>query len=121
MHPKTRTIIEFLKLNLHRNVTLKEMTRSAHLSRSRLFYLFKCEVGLPPGQYLKSLRLERARQLLETTMLSVKEVTAAAGFRDQSHFVRDFKKAYELTPSQYRNRHFNQNDEATTTGRKIGQ
>lgn len=112
MHPKTRAIVDFLKLNLHRRITLEEIALSAQLSRSRLFHLFKSEVGLPPGQYLKTLRLEKARQLLETTMLSIKEITAAAGFHDQSHFVRDFKKAYKLTPSQYRSRHFDSNAEA---------
>lgn len=57
---------------------------------------------MSPGQYLKALRLEKARGLLEATSLSVKEVRARVGMQDQSHFVRDFNRVYGVTPSQYR-------------------
>ena len=56
------------------------------------------------GEYLKNLRMQKAGELLETTSLNVKEVAAAVGMRDQSHFVRAFKKSYGLTPSQYRDK-----------------
>lgn len=56
------------------------------------------------GEYLKNLRMQKAGELLETTSLSVKEVGAAVGMLDQSHFVRAFKKSYGLTPSQYRDK-----------------
>jgi AraC-like DNA-binding protein len=43
--------------------------------------------------------------LLETTDRSVKEIRAEIGVEDESHFFRDFKRAYGLTPAQYRARH----------------
>lgn len=59
---------------------------------------------MSPIQYLSSLRLERARYLLQATFLSVTEITRRIGAQDDSHFVRDFKKAYGETPTRYRKR-----------------
>jgi transcriptional regulator GlxA family with amidase domain len=102
MSPKTQTAINLMQINLHRSVRVSELARSVRLSRSRLYYLFKAEVGMSPVQYLKSLRMQKARSLLETPLLNVKEIAAIAGYNDGSHFMRDFKKTYGITPSQYR-------------------
>lgn len=48
--------------------------------------------------------MEKARYLLETSFLSVKEITHSVGLNDESHFVRDFKKAYGEPPTRYRKR-----------------
>jgi transcriptional regulator GlxA family with amidase domain len=49
----------------------------------------------------------RAKELLERSLLSVKQVMAAVGITDRSHFDREFKKAYGLPPAQYRINHYN--------------
>ena len=90
--------------------SLSEMAQFVNLSQSRLRYLFKRETGIAPGHYLRAFRLERARELLETTFLSVKEIISTIGVNDQSHFIREFKKSYGLTPAQYRLRHAANND-----------
>lgn len=48
--------------------------------------------------------MERAKHLLETSFLSVKEIGHLVGLNDESHFVRDFKKAYGVPPKRYRMR-----------------
>ena len=53
-------------------------------------------------QYLKALRMQTACELLETTDLSIKQIMLGVGIRDESHFVRDFKRKYGMTPTQYR-------------------
>jgi transcriptional regulator GlxA family with amidase domain len=88
--------------NIHKKLTLAVMARTVQLSTSRLRHLFKAEVGLTPTQYLQQLRMERARVLLESTYLSVKEVGVRVGVGGDSHFVYDFKRAFGMTPSQYR-------------------
>ncbi|MCM3873745.1 MAG: helix-turn-helix transcriptional regulator [Pyrinomonadaceae bacterium] len=57
---------------------------------------------MSPIQYLRSLRMERAKHLLESSFLSIKEIGHLVGLNDESHFVRDFKKAYGLSPKCYR-------------------
>jgi AraC-like DNA-binding protein len=73
-----------------------------HISSSHLRHLFKKELGMPPKRYVNALRLSKARELLANTLLSVKEVMAAVGFADLSHFVRDYKTQFGETPSQTR-------------------
>lgn len=99
---RVQIIVALMETEFQREILLSEMARFVNLSPSRLHHLFKSETGTPPNQYLKALRLERARELLETTFLSVKQVMASAGLKNKSHFVKDFKKTYGVTPTGYR-------------------
>ena len=74
-----------------------------NLSLSRFRHLFKQETGTTPGQYLKTVRLEGAAFLLRTTFLSIKEIINQLGLSSNTHFVRDFKKIYGMSPTVYRN------------------
>jgi transcriptional regulator GlxA family with amidase domain len=103
MAAKLHEIFEYLRSNLHRELSLAEIAGAVGLSPSRLASLVKSATGQSPGQYLKDIRLARARELLEGTMMSVKEVMLCVGMRDKSHFTRDFKKRYDLSPREYRN------------------
>jgi two-component system response regulator YesN len=53
-------------------------------------------------QYLKSLRMQRAKQLIDSTFLNTKEIMQRVGLKDESHFVREFKKFYGLPPGSYK-------------------
>jgi len=57
---------------------------------------------MPPIRYLRLLRMERAKDLLESSFLSVKEIAFQDGLNDESHFVRDFKSTYGFSPALYR-------------------
>jgi AraC-like DNA-binding protein len=102
MDPRLRQAIAMLAEDVSRPLDLEAISRSLNLSPSRLRHLFKDETGLPPAQYLKRLRIERARELFESTFLSLKEVMLRVGLSDESHFVRDFKKAHGMPPVRYR-------------------
>ena len=99
-----RKAIALAEESLHKGWSPAKLAALVNLSPSRLHQLFKEETGLPPARYLRRLRMRRARELLETTHLSVKQVMAAIGLTDESHFVRDFKKSCGLTPARYRQR-----------------
>lgn len=81
---------------------LDAVAATLNLSTSWLRHLFKAQLGLSPSQYVKLLRLERAKILLESSFLTVKEITARVGASDVSHFVRDYKAVYGETPSNSR-------------------
>ena len=72
------------------------------LSPSRFRHLFKQETGTSPAQYLKQLRIRKAELLLRTTFFSVKEVLKQVGISSNSHFVTDFKKIHNMTPTAFR-------------------
>ena len=83
-------------------IQVLDITLSLNLSASRFRHLFTAELGMSPREYLRRARLQRARELLETTPLSVKEITRIVGFNDISHFIRHYKTAYGQTPRQTR-------------------
>ena len=99
-------------------LSLTEFAQSVNLSVWRLCHIFKSDVGMPPIRYLRLLRMERAKVLLESSFLSVKEIAYQVGLNDESHFVRDFKSTYGYSPALYRS-HFRSNgaeDERNVNG-----
>ena len=60
---------------------------------------------MAPAHYLRALRMEQARKLLQTSLLTVKQIMNGVGVEDKSHFAREFKKAHGLTPTAYRAAH----------------
>ncbi len=55
-----------------------------------------------PGKWLKEKRLEYAKFLLETSTLNVNEITVESGFENTSHFIREFKVKYQISPLQFK-------------------
>ena len=103
MAERVKRVIELMHGDPSRSFTLGRMAKSVNLSPPYFCYLFKTVTGVPPAKYLKSLRMNQAATLLTTTFLSVKEIARCVGLTDESHFVRDFKRLYGLTPSEFRN------------------
>jgi AraC family transcriptional regulator len=68
-----------------------------HLSRNFSQY-FKCNLG----EYIRTIKVQKAISLLSETDLPLTEVALRCNFADQSHFIRSFKAQYQITPSEYR-------------------
>ena len=103
MAERVKRVIELMQGDPSKTFTLGKMAESVNLSPPYFCYLFKTITGVPPAKYLKSLRMQQSATLLTTTFLSVKEIVRCVGLTDESHFVRDFKRIYGVTPSEYRN------------------
>ena len=65
-------------------------------------------------QFVKIVRLKKAKELIETTPLSIKQIMAEVGIKDKSNFCRDFKKTYGVSPVKYR-RDFHLEDDTAAT------
>lgn len=91
-----------MRADVSGELSLNEFAQSVNLSVWRLCHIFKSDVGMPPIRYLRLLRMERAKDLLESSFLSVKEIAYQVGLNDESHFVRDFKSTYGFSPALYR-------------------
>ena len=85
------------------NVTLDELATITGLSRFHLLRAFAAEFGMPPHTYLNQVRLAKARKLIAAG-IPLANVAAEAGFADQSHFTRHFRKTYSVTPAEYAGR-----------------
>jgi len=99
---RIQKVVDYIHANLDKRITADDLARAARLSRSRLCYLFKAETGVAPMKYLKRCRIEKARDLLDSTPLSVKEIRSSVGLSDRSHFTRGFKETFGVTPFEYR-------------------
>lgn len=105
MDSRVQKVIVLMEANLRRALSLRELAASVNLSVSRLRLMFKAATGTSLTHYFKLLRMQAATSLLETTFLPVKQIAARVAINEVSHFVRDFKKAYGRSPTQYREWH----------------
>jgi AraC-like DNA-binding protein len=94
---------DYLHAHLDRDIGLEDLALACGVDRFRLTRAFKAAFGLAPHAYLIQLRLARARRLLSQGQTPA-EVAMALGFADQSHLGRWFRRAYRLTPADYRRR-----------------
>ncbi|HEY6803460.1 MAG TPA: helix-turn-helix transcriptional regulator [Pyrinomonadaceae bacterium] len=83
--------------------TPSALAASIRLSESRFRHLFKQETGMTPAQYLKLVRLKKAALLLTTTYNSIKAILIKVGLTSHTHFIRDFRQLYGMSPTEYRN------------------
>jgi AraC family transcriptional regulator len=102
MDRRIAAVILWMEDYTGRSGQIAELASLVNLSASRLRHLFKQETGTTPTHYLKEIRLRKAELLLRTTFLSVKEIAGRVGLGSGSHFVREFKKAYGVSPTIYR-------------------
>ena len=105
MDSRIQAAVALIERHLHRDLSLEEMARAVGLSASRFRHLFKAETSVSPLQYVTSVRMRRAKEMMESPSLSVKQVRHTIGMRDKKHFSARFKKTYGLTPKEYRTRH----------------
>lgn len=101
MDQRVQVILELLDYDSSKKQSIKTLADAVNLSPSHLRRLFKAETGTPLNQYVKSLRLEKSKELIEHTFLNMKQVMFAVGVKDKSQFARDFKKLTGVTPTQY--------------------
>jgi len=108
-----RPAINYIDANYDKHITLADIARISHLSVSRLAHLFKEQMGITIIDYVTSVRIERAKQLLLATEQSCTEVCFQVGYNNQSYCTRIFKDLVGMTPRQFRAR--NQRREKIST------
>ena len=97
---RMRGVDNYLRAHSAEAVSLTRLAEVAGLSCFYFIRVFRATFGVTPHTYLTLLRLERARLLLRTTM-PIAQAAVAAGFSDQSHLTRLFKRVYGTTPGVY--------------------
>src|SRR5215470_10017906 len=102
--PRLERAIRFFDQRFAERVTMKEAARVAGLSPDHFVEVFRLAVGCTPHQYLVQRRLRHARQLIasEGHRRSLAEIALAAGFFDQAHLTRYFRRAFGQSPGQWR-------------------
>lgn len=97
---EVKTICDFLEENYMESITLNKLSELTGLNKYYLLRSFTKQKGITPYGYLESIRISKAKKLLEQGIAPI-DVAIQTGFTDQSHFTNFFKKFIGLTPKQY--------------------
>ena len=97
-------VIEFMHNELEKPLRVQDLADHVSMSVSAFAHLFKATTGSAPYQYLKRLRLDRARVLLVDENQTVSQACHAVGYGSISHFITEFRRMYGETPRSYATR-----------------
>jgi len=96
-----QTVQDTIEVNINdENFGIKELCKAICLSRSQLHNKIKAKTGLSTSIYIRSIRLKKAKYLLENTDFNVSEVAYEVGFKDPSYFSRLYSNKYGITPNK---------------------
>ncbi len=101
---KLQQIIDYIHANLDCNIGLTELADLAQMSLSHFSRLFKQSTGCSPHQFLIKCRVERAKELLVKSELSITDITYQVGFANQGHLTSHFKRLLGVTPKVFRDK-----------------
>ena len=99
---KTVQLKKVIKTHLFSNLKLEDLAKLCHLSLSSFKREFKKEFNDSPNNYFNKKKLEKAKELLNITDISIGEIAYETGFNDPLYFTRFFKKRMGLSPTDYR-------------------
>ena len=97
-----RSVVDYVEDNLVHDLALDELAGVAHMSPYHFSRRFKRSTGLSPHQYVVRKRVERAKELLANTELTLFEVALSVGFADQSHLAKHTKRLLGVSPKSFR-------------------
>jgi AraC-like DNA-binding protein len=96
--------LQYLSTQYAEPITIELMAETLGYNRAYLSTLFKKHTGLTPVTFLLRLRIDKARLLLrERQELTVEQIASSVGFQDPLYFSKQFKRLYNMSPTDYRN------------------
>lgn len=99
---KLQLVIDYIYANLDRNLGLSDLAELVQMSPYHFSRLFKQSTGHSPYQFVIKCRVERAKELLLNSNLSIAQITYTVGFANQSHLTNHFKRTLGVTPRMVR-------------------
>ena len=106
-------IKKYVKNNLERKLTLKDISRNLHCSTVTLTEHFRKEFGITINEYITKKRMNLSETMLISTDKPLREIASLCGFPDVEYFSRTFKKFHGISPAAWRKRKGKTNDDNT--------
>lgn len=101
-NPIINDALNYINDNLETDLTLEEVAKSIHISKSYLSHLFSKCIGHSFSYYVSKVKIKKSKGLLINTHLSLMDIALECGFNSQSYFSSVFKKFEGMTPKEYR-------------------
>lgn len=98
---------DFIKNNFQRDISVGEIANASGINKAYLQRLFKTHVGMSIIQSLNNFRIEKCKQLLIETNLTINEICEHTGFNNRQHLIYEFKMQTGTTPTSFRNEFMN--------------
>lgn len=95
-------ISDYIEQNIAEKLSVQKICEDIGISKNKLYEISNNQFKMPIGEYISSNRISKAKKLLTSTSLSVREVSEAVGFLDYNYFIKLFKKCSGTTPLKYR-------------------
>lgn len=96
-------VINYIANNLSKNININDLAELVYLHPNYFIKYFKKHMGSSPKNYMNKLRLEKAKELLLISELSIIDISKEIGYSDSCYFSKYFKKKTGFTPSEFRN------------------
>jgi AraC-like DNA-binding protein len=103
---KFSEIIEWIRINSNKNYSVAEISKRFNFNKDYLCRMFKKHTGMSIVKYMNGVKIGKAKELLCSSELSLKEISYNLGFNDDKYFMKLFKTYENLTPSEYRSSYY---------------
>lgn len=103
---KFNRMLEWIRININNNISISQISQSFCYNPDYFSRIFKNKTGMNFTDYVCEMKLNKTKDLLTNTEMSIKEIAYSLGFNDEKYLMKLFKKHVNLTPTQYRNAYY---------------
>jgi len=96
------SLLTYIKENYDKNLHLEDLSRKFYFNPNYLCMLFRRHLDTTFIEYIKSVRMNKAKELFDEGHMTVSEVSSTVGYRDYSYFHKTFSAYFGITPAQYK-------------------
>ena len=95
-------VLLYIHSNFSKEITVSDLADQNYMNSSNFSRLFKNSVGISIIDYLRKIRINKAKDLLDSSYKSISEIALEVGYKSENLFYKDFKRIENITPSKYR-------------------
>lgn len=99
---KIEAVTSFMRENYFAKIAIDDLASKCYYSKFHFIRFFKRQLGISPYEYLTNIRINKAKELLYLTQLSLSEIAEKTGFSDSKNFITNFRVSTSMTPGKYR-------------------
>lgn len=103
LHREIETVKQYIYDNYNKELSVDALAQSVYMAPSYLSHVFKKETGQNISKFIKTYRMEKARDMLENTHNKIVNISYAVGYPNVSYFCQSFREYFGISPQKYRN------------------